>query len=72
MPLLLIMLLLCSITQAQVTITGKVTDELTNEPIPFANIVIQNTTTGTTTGAATRAARTTGAAGTGTTRRTRG
>ena len=32
---------------AQGTITGKVTDELTNEPIPFANIVIQNTSTGT-------------------------
>lgn len=32
---------------AQGTIKGKVTDELTNEPIPFANIVIQNTTTGT-------------------------
>ncbi len=32
---------------AQGTITGKVTDELTNEPIPFANIIIQNTTTGT-------------------------
>jgi hypothetical protein len=47
-------LLICSLllqlaAWSQGTITGKVTDELTNEPIPFANIIIQNTTTGTTT-----------------------
>lgn len=48
-PLTLILLLFSWAAIAQGTITGKVTDELTNEPVPFANIVIQNTTTGTTT-----------------------
>lgn len=44
---LLILLLFPLLTVAQQTkVTGKVTDELTNEPIPFATIVFKNTTIG--------------------------
>jgi hypothetical protein len=44
---LLILLLFPLLTFAQQTkVTGKVTDELTNEPIPFATIVFKNTTIG--------------------------
>ena len=44
---LLILLLFPLLAVAQQTkVTGKVTDELTNEPIPFATIVFKNTTIG--------------------------
>ena len=45
--LLLFLLLSGSISNAQETrITGKVTDVLTNEPIPFAGVVFKGTTSG--------------------------
>ena len=47
---LLVLTMVCSALQAQQTqITGKVTDAQTGDPIPFANVVFQGTTTGTTT-----------------------
>lgn len=47
--LISILFILTSLTSlAQVTLVkGKVTDEVTNEPIPFANIVFKNSTIGT-------------------------
>ena len=46
-PLTLLLLLLCAFANAQnATISGVVTALPTNEPVPFAPIVIQGTTTG--------------------------
>jgi hypothetical protein len=46
-PLTLLFLLLCAIASAQsATISGTVTSLSANEPVPFAPIVIQGTTTG--------------------------
>ena len=45
----LVLVLLCStlsVFAQQTKVTGKVTDALTNEPIPFATVVFKGTTTG--------------------------
>jgi len=48
--LFLFALLFLQTANAQETsISGKVTDELTNEPIPFATVIFKGTTTGTNT-----------------------
>ncbi len=44
-----LLFVVCNIYSQNAIIRGKVYNEVNNEPIPFANVVIQGTTTGTTT-----------------------
>ena len=46
-PLIFLFLLLCIQKVFSQTITGQVTDSQTNEPLPFVNVFISNTTKGT-------------------------
>ena len=39
-------LIVSGIAQAQTVVKGKVTDELTNEPIPFVTVIFKGTTIG--------------------------
>ncbi len=43
---LLCFVFFCAETIAQVTITGRITDALTNEPVPFANVIFKGTVIG--------------------------
>ncbi len=47
--LLILSLLITSLLQSQITLKGKVVDEF-NNPMPFVNVFLKNTTYGTTTG----------------------
>ncbi len=47
--LILLLLLINGLVQAQSSISGRVSDADTKEAVPFANVVVSNTTTGTTT-----------------------
>ena len=47
--ILIMLLLISSMSGAQHTLTGKVIDRLTSEPVPFAHVFVSGTNTGTTT-----------------------
>jgi hypothetical protein len=51
LPLFLLLLLTATVSQAQIRVTGRVSDGQTGEALPFVSVYVKNTTFGTTTDA---------------------